>query len=298
MSPTPAASVIVPVLNGEATLGDLLVALKAQVGVPGQFEVIVVDNGSADRTVEIARAQGTVLLHQPIRGPSAARNMGLAQARTEIVLFTDADTVPSRRWVASLLAAFADLEVVLATGPIYGWRPTTGAERYASSHKGFTRERCAEHPLHPFAHGMNVAVRRQAALEIGGWDEAMTSGEDVDFGIRLRKRFGTPIRFVDQAVLFHKHRRTDEALWKQARWHGAGRALIHQRHADLLPRAGWQLGVALTQIVVGHAAAPLITLGQTLRLLSKERAEFERYHRRWVRYFWAGFFEQWRKRAT
>jgi GT2 family glycosyltransferase len=298
MTAAPAASVVIPVFNGEETLGDLLAALKTQAGVPGLFEIIVVDNGSTDRTAEITRAHGALLLHQPVRGPSAARNLGLARAQSDIVLFTDADTVPSRRWLASLLAAFDDPEVVLATGPIYGWQPATGAERFASAHKGFTREQSAEHPLHPFAHGMNVAVRRKAALEIGGWDETMSSGEDVDFSIRLRKQFGAPIRFVDQAVLFHKHRRTDEALWKQARWHGAGHALVHQRHSDLLPWGGWQLIIALPMIGVLHAVAPLVVIGRHLRLCSEERAEFERYHRRWLRHFWSGFLEQWRKRTA
>jgi glycosyltransferase involved in cell wall biosynthesis len=298
MNTTPAASVVIPVFNGEATLGDLLIALKAQAGVPCRFEIIVVDNGSTDRTAEITRMHGALLLHQPVRGPSAARNLGLARAQADIVLFTDADTVPSRRWLASLLAAFADPEVVLATGPIYGWQPATGAERYASSHKGFTRERSAEHPLHPFAHGMNVAVRRKAALEIGGWNETMTSGEDVDFSICLRKRFAAPIRFVDQAVLFHKHRRTDEALWKQARWHGAGFAQVYQRHRGSLPSPYRQLVIALTMIGVLHAVAPLVALGRCARLCSEERAEFERYHRRWLRHFWSGFLEQWRKKPA
>ena len=108
MTAAPATSVGIPVFNGEETLGDLLAALKTQAGVPGLFEIIVVDNGSTDRTTEITRAHGALLLHQPVRGPSAARNLGLARAQSDIVLFTDADTVPSRRWLASLLAAFED----------------------------------------------------------------------------------------------------------------------------------------------------------------------------------------------
>ena len=291
------ASVVIPVLNGEATLGDLLVALKAQAGVPGQFEILVVDNGSTDRTLEIARASGIPVLHQPVRGPSAARNMGLARAQAGIVVCTDADTIPSRRWLASLLSAFDDPKTILATGPIHGWQPATGAERYASTHKGFTRERTAEHPRHPFAHGMNAAVQRKAALEIGGWDETMTSGEDMDFSIRLGKRFGVPIRFVDQAVLFHRHRHTDEALWKQARWHGAGYALVYHRHPDLLRWPVWRSGIVCVSIATLYAAAPLVSLCQAARLFDSQRAEFERYHRQWTRHFWAGFFDQRKKLA-
>ena len=295
MNGTPFASVVIPVLNGAATLGDLLIALKEQAGVPGPVEIIVVDNGSTDGTGEMVQTHGVTLLHQSIRGPSAARNLGLARAQAEVIVCTDSDTVPTRRWLASLLGAFADPEIILATGPILGWQPATGAERYASSLKTFTREKCAEHPIHPFAHGMNVAVRRQAAREVGGWDETMNSGEDVDFCIRLRRRFGKPIRFVDGAVLFHRHRHTDEALWKQARWHGAGLALVHQRHHGSLPSPHRHFVTALITLGVLYAAAPLAAIGLRMRLCSAERAEFESYHRRWLRHFWAGFFDQWGK---
>lgn len=295
MSSRPDASIIIPVLNGEATLPSLFAALKSQAG-GRNFEIIVVDNGSTDRTCELTAAQaGIQLLHQSIRGPAAARNLGLAHAQGEVVLCTDSDCVPCRRWLISLLRVFQDPAAVLATGPIFGWQPATGAERYASSHRGYTRERSAEHPVCPFAHGMNVAVRRAAAGAVGGWDEAMTSGEDVDFSIRLRKRFNAPIHFVEDAVVFHKHRSTDEALWKQARWHGAGYAMVRRRHAKELPWMGWQLGVGLGFTGILHAAAPLVALGRYAGWFSEQQAEFERYHRRWLRCFWGGFLAQWIK---
>jgi glycosyltransferase involved in cell wall biosynthesis len=298
MRDAPAASVIIPVLNGAATLGDLLAALKSQAGVPGPFEILVVDNGSADRTVEIARSHGIQLLNQPVRGPSAARNLGLRQARAEVVVFTDADTIPSRRWLAALLATFDDPQTILATGPIHGWQPSTAAEQFVCCRQVFDCEATARHPRHPFAHGMNVAVRRAAALEIGGWDETMPSGEDVDFSLRLRKRFGSDIRFAAQAVLFHKHRCTDEALWKQARWHGAGYALVRKRHADLMPWHPFKTGVVYASLIMLDAAAPFIELCRRTRLFSGQRAQFERYHRLWMRHFWGGFFEEWRKRPV
>ena len=296
MSDAPVASVIIPVLNGEKTLGQLLAALKSQAGVPGRFEILVVDNGSTDRTAEITRSHGATLLHQPVRGPSAARNFGLARACGDVVVFTDADTVPSRRWLAGLLTALADPETILATGPIHAWQPATPVERYAGTQLHSEREKTAEHPRHPFAHGMNVAVRREAALAIGGWDETMSSGEDVDFAVRLRQKFGKPIQFVEQAVLFHKLRDTEEALWKQARWHGSGYALVHQRHCGALPSPAWRCGVAFSMIAVLHCVSPLVEAGWRLRLISAERAEFERYHRQYLRHFWGGFYTQWRKR--
>ena len=148
MNSSPAASVIIPVLNGEATIGTLLAALKNQAGA-GEFESIVVANGSSDRTMEIARAAGATVLQQPVRGPSAARNLGLRHARAEILAYTDSDTIPSRRWLASLLAAFADPNVIIASGPILGWQPATAAERYSSVRAAYSRENSIDHPRHP-----------------------------------------------------------------------------------------------------------------------------------------------------
>jgi glycosyltransferase involved in cell wall biosynthesis len=294
MNNPPAASVIIPVLNGEKTIGVLLAALKNQAGV-GEFEIIVVDNGSTDRTMEIARAAGVTVLQQPVRGPSAARNMGLQHTRAEILAYADSDTIPSRRWLASLLAAFTDPNVIIASGPILGWQPVTAAERYCSVRAAYSRENSTDHPRHAYAPGMSLAVRRKSTIEIGGWDESMASGEDVDFCCRLRLRFGNKIHFVEEAVLFHQHRCTDEALWRQARWHGAGHALFHNRHSDLLPWTMWHSIMTCLTIGILYLAVPLISFAQAIGLMNAQRAEFERYHRLWTRYFWVGFFEQRKK---
>jgi glycosyltransferase involved in cell wall biosynthesis len=297
MSTASAVSVIIPALNASQTLPDLLLALKSQVGMAAPFETIVVDNGSTDRTVEVAKAAGVKVLHQPVRGPSAARNFGLVHAQGEIVVCADADTIPTRRWLASLVSAFTDPATIQATGPIFGWQPTTGAERFASVRDVFDCKNTARHPYHPFAHGMNVGIRRAAALEIDGWDETMGSGEDVDFSVRLRKKFGSEIRFVDQAVMFHKHRATDEALWKQARWHGAGYAMVRNRHPELLPWPTWRNAAVRASLVLLRSSGPMVAVCRATRIISRQRAEFEYYNRQWATHFWSGFFEECRKKS-
>ena len=145
---------------------------------------------------------------------------------------------------------------------------------------------------------MNIAVRRENAVAIGGWDESMTSGEDVDFSFRLRLRFGNAIRFVEQAVLFHQHRCTDEALCRQARWHGAGHALVIERHSKFVPWTIFHSGMSCLTVAFLNLAVPVIAFARRVGLMSAERAEFEYYHRLWTRHFWAGFFEQRKKKTT
>ena len=74
--------------------------------------------------------------------------------------------------------------------------------------------------------------------------------------------------------------------------------MVCRQHADVLPWGGWQLGIGLARIAVAHAAVPLVAIGRATRLFSEEQAEFERYYRRWLRHFWGGFIEQWRKRPA
>src|SRR5690242_9138788 len=99
--PAPQISVVVCSLNGEERLGRCLAALAAQ--RHDAFEVIIVDDGSADATGSIAVASGArVVRHETPRGLSAARNAGIALARGAIVAFTDDDCEPSPGWLAAL----------------------------------------------------------------------------------------------------------------------------------------------------------------------------------------------------
>ncbi|MEP7199108.1 MAG: glycosyltransferase family A protein, partial [Chloroflexota bacterium] len=83
-------SVIIPAYNAAPTLGDCLRALRQQSFAHDQYEVIVVDDGSTDETAAMAEQCGARIVRQPKRGPAAARNLGVTQARGEVVLFTDA----------------------------------------------------------------------------------------------------------------------------------------------------------------------------------------------------------------
>lgn len=237
MSDAPLVSVVIPALNAERTIGDTLAALRAQAGVPGPVEIIVADNGSSDGTVGIARAAGATVIHAHERGPSAARNAGIGAARGRVIAHTDSDTVPSRRWLGALVSALDRAGRAVATGPIVGWPASTAAERFVEARGAYTRSVSVDHPVHPYATGMNLAIRADDLRDAGGWDPWMGSGEDIDLCIRLRRR-GVGIAWSQGASLFHRHRSDDAALWRQARWYGSGYAQLHLKHPDLLT---WRL---------------------------------------------------------
>lgn len=109
-------SVVIPARNSAETIGLCIEALLAQSTARGEYEVIVVDDGSTDGTAAIAEGEGTRVLSQPHHGPAAARNLGLREARGEIVLFTDADCIPTSTWIEEMTKPFADPDVVGVKG--------------------------------------------------------------------------------------------------------------------------------------------------------------------------------------
>ncbi len=286
-------TVAIPVLNGAETIGDTLHSLLSQVGAPAELEVIVVDNGSTDGTPELVGEFPVSLLRCATPGASAARNVGLKVARGELFVCLDADTLPTRTWLRELLRPFADPAVVLVSGRTLSFRPETGSERYIEQAGLFRPENSVQNPELPFVIGCNLAVRRDAARAIGGWAESMLRAEDIDFSTRLLARFHSPIHYTANALLFHRNRRTDGELARQARGYGHGLALIYRRYPD---RIRWDMAKQLRAVgrVIGRTVHPeLLRLGHRMGRVTAEELEFAHYHRLWTCAFWGGFFATW-----
>jgi glycosyltransferase involved in cell wall biosynthesis len=296
MTGLPTVSVVLPVRNGATTIGDTLAALEAQAVRPPGYELLVVDNGSDDRTQDIVRAHGVTPLEEPTPGPSAARNCGLRSARGDVVACLDADTVPSRRWLAALVSAFADPTVLFVAGRTLPFPPRTPAERYVAAAGVFDAERLVRRTSFPYAPSLNMAVRRDAAMAIGGWAEELTTAEDVDFAFRLLRRWNTTIGFQPDAVLFHRNRSSDEALRRQAWTYGEGVAHMYARHPDELRWDGVKSLRVVGWLAMRSVAPGVLAVGRALGQVSPERLEFARYHRLWTWSFWRGFASAYREK--
>jgi hypothetical protein len=178
-------SVIVPTLNEEKYLPKCLESLVRQPREE-EFEVIVVDGGSTDRTVEIARKFADKVLVKPMAPVGAARNLGAKEAKGEILAFIDADTVSSDHWIQQIVDAFDGNQAAIGvTGPTYPYGGTqlddllyhiaTGWVQRLSLKLGF-----------PHVAGFNCAYRKSAFWNAGGFDEGRELSEDVMLSLRIR----------------------------------------------------------------------------------------------------------------
>jgi len=257
---TPRVSVVVPVLDAARTLPRTLPALAAL--APAPDELIFVDNGSTDdtrRRLEAFAAGATraniVVLREPRRGASVARNAGARAATGEIVAFTDADCCPRADWLAALTAPFADAGVGGVAGRLLSTPPAGVVETFGSL---FTLQLPGEKSRHtrwtPWAGGFptaNLAVRRDLLQRLGGFDESVAIyGEDYDLCARLYAT-GAAIVYTPDAGVEHQHRVALRPMLRQAFGFGRSHAWLMRRH---VPRGLW---LALPRISLARPDFPL-----------------------------------------
>jgi O-antigen biosynthesis protein len=227
----PMVSAVICAYNAADTLDDCLTALE-RLTYP-DYEIILVNDGSRDRTSEIAHSHPRVrVIDIPNRGLSAARNVGLAAARGEIVAYTDADTRVDRDWLTFLVQPFLVSNVVGSGGPnVVPPDDSPIAQCIARAPGGPTHvlldDRTAEH-----VPGCNMAFRRDALLAIGGFNPIyLRAGDDVDVCWRLQGR-GWTIGFASSALVWHRHRASIKAYWRQQVGYGEGETWLMAHHPE------------------------------------------------------------------
>jgi GT2 family glycosyltransferase len=223
----PRISVVVCSYNGQRTVRDCLEGML-QLDYPN-FEVIVVDDGSTDRTADIARDLGFTVISTENRGLSHARNTGLAAATGEIVAYVDDDARPDPHWLSYLAATFLTTHHAGVGGPNiapFGDGPI--ADCVANAPGGpihiLLTDQEAEH-----IPGCNMALRADCLRAIGGFDpQFRIAGDDVDVCWRLQQR-GWTLGFNPAAVVWHHRRNSVRTFWKQQKNYGRAEALLEKK---------------------------------------------------------------------
>jgi glycosyltransferase involved in cell wall biosynthesis len=226
-------SVIVPCCNAARFIGAQLDALARQACERG-WEVVVVDNGSTDRTCEVVEAYRSKLPNLILvaaterRGAAYARNVGARVARGENIAFCDADDEVGDGWLAAAVSALEVREAI-------AFRTDTvklnfgGGERTIPQSEGL--QSYTYPPYLPFS-GSTIALRRALFLRLNGFDETMLACEDADLCWRLQLA-GAPLYFARDAVVHVRLRESVRAMCRQARLWGEYNVVLYKKYRRL-----------------------------------------------------------------
>ena len=223
----PYFSVVVCTYNGAATIRDTMEGLT-KLRYPN-FEVIVVNDGSTDNVAEIVQQYPYKLISTKNGGLSSARNVGMKNAKGEILAYIDDDAYPDPHWLHYLAYAYTNSTHGAMGGPNI-IPPEDGpiAICVANAPGGpvhvLETDEIAEH-----VPGCNFSARRNVLIKIGGFDPVFRSaGDDVDVCWRIQEA-GYTIGFHPSALVWHHRRNSLKAYWKQQKGYGKAEALLEAK---------------------------------------------------------------------
>ena len=180
----PRISVVIPTYNEEKNIRRTLRKLNHQTLPREDYEIIIVDGGSTDRTRELAEELGAKVIMQKRKGIGGARNEGFLAAKADFIATTDADCIVPNQWLEVFLKKFEDPRVVAVTGP------DGPIEKNWKSRITYFVLRCFIQGITLFnlygTAGTNSAFRKSAFCKCGGY-RALPHSDDVEIAFRIKK---------------------------------------------------------------------------------------------------------------
>ena len=251
----PPVSVLVAAYNEETVIARTVQSMLDN-GYP-DMEIVVVDDGSKDRTLEVLERQfgnhpKVRIFSQPNRGKSSALNHAIMQARHELLVAVDADTIFRKGSILSLVRHFADPQVGAVSGNARVGNRQKWITRFQSIEYicGFNLDRRALDLLNAITvvPGAVGAWRKSLVQQLGGFGHD-TLAEDTDLTLAIR-RLGFKIRYEESAIAYTEAPETTRALAKQRfRWSfGTLQAAWKHRAVTFDPRYGFLAFVAMPSI--------------------------------------------------
>jgi glycosyltransferase involved in cell wall biosynthesis len=246
-------SVILPCLNEAKNLPRVLDALLAQDIPREQFEIVVVDGGSEDGSVELAKRRGARVLNSE-RGVSRQRNFGAKETAAPYLAFVDSDCVVGPDWLRRGIELL-EQGAALAGGPIRADECSGWPGRIWAFHNATRWRRLAARTEQHYRliTTQNLLVRRDVFDRVGGFDEALVSGEDYFFCCEVR-RLGGRIAFDEGVPVEHLGQPTTlRSFFSEQVWHSnteVWRRLRAEGHGNV-GQAAYRFGLLNILLLVG-----------------------------------------------
>lgn len=209
-----AATVVIPAYNEEVCIEDCILSVRSQSFTP--LEIIVIDDGSTDRTAIICKALGIKVLHQDHKGPSAARNLGISVATGNIIVFVDADMVLTDSYVEVLICPIIEGEAVATSGwdeEVLNWgNPWARCQTWYSN----LPHRRRQPIVPPEGEAVYRAVRKDFFMAAGGLAEKRGRGGDVFIAMKT----GVMAKVVRGATCYHRNAENACEILRESLWRG------------------------------------------------------------------------------
>ena len=249
----PRVSVIVPARNAEGSIEECLVSLANLDYPKDRLELVVVDNGSTDRTREIAsRFPVTVLVQDRTQSSYASRNAGLRRAAGEIIAFTDSDCVAAQDWLKKLVQGCDGAGIGCFAGEVFPYRLGTFIDGYLDSIGFMSQRQLLDYRPLSRAMTANLAFRREVFDRVGMFDDEAISGGDSEIVIRMITRTEWRVRYNGAAVVYHKHRTRPWPFFTQFVRYGWGEARLRCGYPEqFAPHIGAGMRQSASEVVSG-----------------------------------------------
>lgn len=276
-------SFIIPVYNRPDEVRELLESLTQQ-GI-FDYEVIIVEDGSqisSEPVVEAFRSQLPALSYiaVPNGGPSKARNRGAREASGEYLLILDSDVVLPPGYLTAVDEYLERYPVDAFGGPDAAsddFTPVQKAINYAMTSPlttGGIRGGSADGMEKFKPRSFNLGCRRSVYLQLGGFDEGMRFGEDIDFSLRLLER-GYSTALIFKAFVYHKRRVDFKKFFKQVHNSGIARIHLETRH----PGSTKLVHLLPALFTIASVIALFLQIGRVGLLLLAVVFSVDAYHR-------------------
>lgn len=240
---SPPVSIVIPMYNAERHIKNVLEAIFDQ-DYPGAMEVIIVNDGSRDRSLEIVKdfqiptfppllkggERGVKIIDQPNQGAVAATNNGFKAARYDIICSIDSDVVIYKDWLTKIAEEFDDLSVGAVQGFIKTPEGVPFLIRMAGYDLEYRYERLRSKHVTQVSTA-NTAYRKSAIEKAGLFNPEFIYGYDNDMSYRLQKA-GYKLVFRKDAFCDHYWKADIRGYIRQQYWSAYGRMQLIQRHRE------------------------------------------------------------------
>jgi len=237
---SPKISIVIPAHNEEDTIDDCLASIEKLNYPLDNLEAILVNDGSTDGTGKIIieshmEKLNLTYIETPAVGASKARNIGIKKAHGEYIAFTDADCVVDEEWLNELLKGFINENVVSAGGS-QGIPPNateyekkvhhflSGIHFICDYMKEINEIKFVDHNA-----SCNAMYVKDTVEEVGGFDEFLWPGEDVELDYKIRQK-GYKISYNPKAIVFHHRPKSIKGLYKMMQRYGWSQAYLVRKY--------------------------------------------------------------------